>query len=264
MAGSGAEDAETRDDDGPPDGAQTRLYRDIARKLMDRINDGSYPVGGRLPAEREISAEFNVSRPTVREAIIALEVQGLVEVRLGSGAYVRRQAVSIEKPSFAVTGFELTEARLMFEGEAAALAATNISDDELDELSALIKRISVGDASAAEAADHEFHLLIARATRNVAIVQCIEALWALRQTSPDCVLLHARARSAKVKPVVKEHEAIIKALRTRDPASARRAMRAHLGAVIEHLLFATEEEAVERARREAQDTRARFTRSIVV
>jgi GntR family transcriptional repressor for pyruvate dehydrogenase complex len=69
---------------------QERLYQDLARRLMDELVSGRYDVGDRLPAERELSAQFNVSRPTVREAVIALEVQGLVEVRVGSGAYVKR------------------------------------------------------------------------------------------------------------------------------------------------------------------------------
>jgi DNA-binding FadR family transcriptional regulator len=262
MARRQDEGMKAQDGDGAPEASQDRLYRDIARRLMDRINDGSYPVGGRLPAEREISTEFNVSRPTVREAIIALEVQGIVEVRVGSGAYVRRQTAAAETPGFSVTAFELTEARLLFEGEAAALAATNISDEELTELSGLIGRIAGPDATAAEAADREFHMLIAHATRNAAVVGTIESLWNLRQTSPECALLHAKARTAMVKPVVEEHMAIVEALRSREPARARNAMRTHLGAVIEHLLFATEEEAIERAKQAAQDTRARFARSI--
>lgn len=263
MARKQDEDGKTPIGDGVPEGSQDRLYRDIARRLMARINDGTYPVGGRLPAEREISAEFNVSRPTVREAIIALEVQGVVEVRVGSGAYVRRQTSAAETPGFGVTAFELTEARLLFEGEAAALAATNISDEELAELAALVERIGKQHTTElAEADDREFHMLIARATRNAAIVRTIESLWNLRQTSPDCALLHAKARTAQVKPVIEEHMAVLDALRSREPVRARNAMRTHLGAVIEHLLFATEEEAIERAKQAAQDTRARFARSI--
>ena len=256
--------AKADDAAGAPGAVQDRLYRDVARRLMERINDGTYTVGGRLPAEREISAEFNVSRPTVREAIIALEVQGVVEVRIGSGAYVRQRTAPTQDPGFAVTAFELTEARLLFEGEAAALAATHITDKELAELYAVVKRIGEQDMTAAEDADYDFHMLIARATRNAAVVQTIEALWHIRQSSPDCALLHAKARTAQVKPVVKEHLAIVNALGSRDPATARNAMRTHLSAVIEHLLFATEEEAIERAKRAAKDTRARFARSMAM
>jgi DNA-binding FadR family transcriptional regulator len=244
-------------------GAPERLYREVARILTQRITDGTYPVGGRLPAEREISAEFNVSRPTAREAIIALEVQGLVDVRIGSGAYVRPGGGS-DVARFDVSAFELTEARLLIESEAAALAAVNISADELEELPRIVTAIERegGDPAVAEAADREFHLLIAGATRNAAVLHSVRSLWDLRQTSPECALLHAKARTAKVKPVVEEHMLIVDALCTRDPARARAAMRAHLGAVIEHLLFSTEEEAIQRVKKAAQDTRARFARAV--
>jgi DNA-binding FadR family transcriptional regulator len=244
-------------------GAPERLYREVARTLTQRIADGTYTVGGRLPAEREISAEFNVSRPTAREAIIALEVQGLVDVRIGSGAYVRPGGGG-DVAHFDVSAFELTEARLLIESEAAALAAVNISDDELEELPRIVTAIERegGDPVVAETADREFHLLIAGATRNAAVLHSVRSLWELRQTSPECALLHAKARTAKVKPVVEEHMIIVEALRTRDPARARAAMRAHLGAVIEHLLFSTEEDAIQKVKKAAQDTRARFARAV--
>ena len=239
-----------------------RLYQELARKMMRAIDAGTYKVGERLPAERELAVEYDVSRPTVREAIISLEVQGLVEVRLGTSAYVRRKPSQQDQPGFNVTAFELTEARLCFEGEAAALAATHITDEELDELDVLVRRIDRENRSenGKEKADHEFHLLIARATRNAAVLHTIESLWRLRLTSPECTLLFERARDAHVKPVVAEHTAIVKALRSRNPAKAREAMRAHMNAVMESLLFVTEERAVEAARRALQQTKARFGR----
>lgn len=246
---------------GPAGDAQDRLYQQLARKLFDELAAGNYAVGERLPAERDLAIEHNVSRPTVREAIIALEVQGLVEVRVGSGAYVRRIPGKTDAPGFHVTAFELIEARLVIEGEAAALAAAQISDAELDQLDKLVRQIDSenlrGDGM--EDADREFHLLIARSTRNTAILNAIEQLWQLRATSPDIALLLAKARGAKVKPVVEEHQVIAAALRTRDPAQARAAMRSHLIAVLDHLLFATEEAAVEQARNAVQTTRQRFS-----
>lgn len=244
---------------------QNRLYQELARQLVVAIETGCYAVGDRLPAERELASEFSVSRPTVREAIIALEVQGLVEVRVGSGAYVKQRPIEKGMSRFNVTAFELTEARLLFEGEAAALAATQITDAELKELEELVQDIAQGNNDGdGEVADREFHLLISRATRNAAIVKSIDELWELRSTSPECALLHEKARTAQVKPVVEEHKQILDALRSRDPARARAAMRGHLGAVIDHLLFATEERAVEEARRVAQTTRARYARSVAV
>ena len=76
-----------------------RLYQDLARKLIAELASGKFPVGSRLPAERELAQQYAVSRPTVREAVIALEVQGLVEVRIGSGAYVIALPASTSPPS---------------------------------------------------------------------------------------------------------------------------------------------------------------------
>lgn len=246
-----------------PEKAQDRLYQDLARSLMEELASGRYPVGARLPAERELATTYNVSRPTVREAIIALEVQGLVEVRVGSGAYVRRLPGQEDLPGFNITAFELTEARLLFEGEAAALAAVQATDEELDEIERLVEEIAHENqrADGSESSDREFHLAIAKATRNSAIYEAIEHLWDLRSTSPDAALLHEKARSANIKPVVDEHTAVLSALRARDPNAARNAMRAHLGQVIESLLFATEERAIEEARRTAQAKRARYTQA---
>ncbi len=128
-----------------PDKSQDRLYQDLARNLLEELASGKFPVGARLPAERELAAIYNVSRPTVREAMIALEVQGLVEVRVGSGAYVRRLPGKEDIPGFNITAFELTEARLIFEGEAAALAASQITDEELAEIAAAGRRHCAGE-----------------------------------------------------------------------------------------------------------------------
>jgi GntR family transcriptional regulator, hexuronate regulon transcriptional repressor len=242
---------------------QDRLYQELARKLMEALASKRYAVGDRLPAERELAAEHDVSRPTVREAIIALEVQGLVEVRVGSGAYVKRLPGKAEVPGFNITGFELTEARLLFEGEAAALAASQITDEELGVLERLVGDIARENQSAGgtEEADRAFHLAIARATRNTAVFETIEHLWDLRRTSPESALIHALARTANVKPVVDEHSAVLDALRAHDPHAARAAMRAHLSAVLDSLLFATEEKAVAAARHAVEAKRQRYLRA---
>ena len=242
---------------------QDRLYQDLARALLEELAAGRYPVGARMPAERELALTYSVSRPTVREAMIALEVQGLVEVRVGSGAYVRRLPGKGDIPGFNITAFELTEARLLFEGEAAALAAAQITGEQLTAVEALVAEIARENAQpgGAEAADRAFHLAIARATRNTAIFDAIEHLWDLRATSPEAALLHEKARTANIKPVVDEHTAVLEALRARDPAAARAAMRAHLAQVLDSLLFATEEKAVQEARRAAQAHRERYVRA---
>lgn len=241
-----------------------RLYQHLARQLINHLSSGRYAVGDRLPAERELSIEYNVSRPVVREALIALEVQGYIEVRVGSGAFVCARPDRSDRPEFAITAFELTESRIVFEGEAAALAAIHISDRELAELTSLVDRMDEENLlpEVTEHADRDFHLLIAGATRNAAIRMAIENLWRIRATSPECALLHKKARSAKVRPVVAEHRAILDALVSRDPTAARATMRGHLSAVMEHLLFTMEESAIEDARRTIASTSARYRATV--
>jgi GntR family transcriptional regulator, hexuronate regulon transcriptional repressor len=105
----------------------SRLYQAVAERLAKSIAAGDFKPGDRLPAERDLAEQFDVSRTTIREAIIALEIQGVVEVRIGSGVYVTKsqpkgKALPIEMD---IGAFELTEARLLLEGEVAALAAVN-------------------------------------------------------------------------------------------------------------------------------------------
>ena len=242
--------------------SQMRLYKDVAKTLMEEIATGVFPVGSRLPAERDLALQYKVSRPTIREAIIALEVRGLVEVRVGSGAYVCDAPGNERTETFDVSAIELTEARLLIEAETAALAATLVNDEELAELEEIVRQIEVEnlDPDGTEEADAAFHHAIAAITRNNALIDAVDRLWELRRTSPEAALLHEKARSANIKPVVDEHTRILDALRARDPAAARGAMRDHLGQVLESLLFATEERAIAAAKKSASARRELYSR----
>jgi DNA-binding FadR family transcriptional regulator len=246
--------------------ASKRLYEQVAEKLAAQIGSGAYGVGDRLPSERDLAAAFGVSRPTVREAVIALELDGLVEVKTGSGVYVTSQSPKSGAPGVTDIGpFELLEARKSIEGEAAALAAQRISDEELGALEALLAEMESEndhDVVMSEDADRRFHMTIARATQNSAMVAMVEMLWDVRNRSPQSVRFLEHVRAHGVKPIINEHAAIMRALRARDAKGARDAMRAHLSSVIEAVLEATEVEAVERARAAVAAQRERFTRKI--
>ena len=108
--------------------SQRRLYRRILDQMLILIDSGEFPVGGRLPPERELAERFKVSRPTVREAIIALEARGRVEVKTGSGIYVLPFNSGGDRYDASISAYELTEARALIEGEAAALAAVQSGD----------------------------------------------------------------------------------------------------------------------------------------
>lgn len=245
-----------------------KLYQQVARAVAEMIRSGAAGPGRRLPGERELAEQFKVSRPTVREAMIALEIQGLVESRHGSGIYVVGAPPPVQAEADLDVGpFELTEARRVVEGEAAALAAVSITDAEVKELEALLLDMAeeVGPIGRAlqgpgDRADRRFHMLIAEATRNSALVAAVEMLWDLRYRSALCREMLARARRAGDRPRIAEHRAIVEALAARDPGAARKALHDHLGRVIEGLLQATETEAVEKARQDVAGRRHALAR----
>jgi len=107
---------------------EKRLYQQIAERIKKQITQGTHPPGSRLPGERELAEQFEVSRLTIREAEIALQALGYINIKTGSGAYVLELAEREGQGLPNICAFELTEARLMFESEAAALAARHISD----------------------------------------------------------------------------------------------------------------------------------------
>ena len=124
---------------------EKRLYHRVADEIKKKINDGSYPPGSRLPGERELAEHFEVSRVTIREAEIALQALGYISIKTGSGVYVTDPSDQPVKGFPNISAFELTEARLMFESEAAALAASQVSDETLDHLQNLVDIMSSDD-----------------------------------------------------------------------------------------------------------------------
>jgi GntR family hexuronate regulon transcriptional repressor len=219
----------------------TKLYQQIARAIAAAIADGRYARGDRLPSERELAEYFSVSRPTIRDAMIALEFQGLVEARPGSGVYVAAPAAN-ETDEPGVSPLAIAEAQRLFEGEACALAAVCMTDDQLASLDVVLQEMS--QAEDTEKLERDFHLMIARGSRNAAIVSGIEDLWAMRPRM-----------SSPSEHWVNEHRQILAALRARDSKAARLALHAHFNRVIEGLLDLAEADAVERTRQKMAEQR---------
>jgi DNA-binding FadR family transcriptional regulator len=240
-----------------------RLYERVAADLRAALASGRYAIGDRLPSERDLATQHGVSRPTVREAVIALELDGMVEVRTNSGVYVAALAPSGGVPAQTdVGGFELLEARRLIESQVAALAAPRMTPDRLARLRALAIEMDEADLLSAEAADREFHIEIARATENSALVTTVAMLWDARSRSAQYRLLSEKVRAVGVAPRRSEHEAIVAALASADRDRAHAAMWDHLTRVIEALLEATEVEAIARARAEVDEKRRRARETI--
>ncbi len=241
--------------------AGKRLYHSVAERINELVRQGAYPPGSRLPGERDLAEELGVSRVTVREAQIALEAVGMLDIRVGSGVYVLRNSSEDASAMPDVGAFELTEARSAIESETAALAAAAITDEELDRLDEIVERMAAdtGPDSPLEAdADREFHLTIARATKNNAMLETVERLWRIRTEKPEVRQAYDSICEVNPERRLKEHKDIANALRKRDPERARKAMRTHFKCIIEAMLSATEARAIEEARRRTQESRERF------
>ena len=241
--------------------ADRRLFQNVAEQIMEMIQAGEFPPGSRLPGERELAERFGVSRVTIREAEIALQAMGKVRIRTGSGVYVTDSCAEDDLPS--VSAFELTEARSLFEAEAAALAAPIISEELLEKLDDLLQMMAseTEEDRFANEADREFHMTIASASGNAAITYVIKSLWRLRTEVPEVRAMHESICHHDGVARMEEHAEIVRALRARDPAAARAAMRRHFNRLLEVMLNAKEEREIEELRSRAAASRARFLMS---
>lgn len=238
-----------------------RMFWHIVEKIETLIDSGAYPPGSRLPPERELAETFEVSRPTIREAIIALEARQRVEVKTSSGVYVLEQPeATLETRT--VSAFELTQARALVEGEAAALAAMTISEEELRKLKETL--IAMEKGSNPEQADREFHFIISTATRNNAILLVVENFWKLRDTRPDIKNAYKNVCSQSDADRLKEHTDIYKALEARDSQAARTAMHHHFNRLINTLFAMSEAHALEEVRKKSNETRDLYSLSHLV
>lgn len=209
-----------------------RLYMKVAEQLRRLITNEVIKPGERLPSERELAEQLGVSRPTIREAMIALELSGVIEIRTGSGIYVSKQnsKKGIELEDKGVGPFEILEIRYLLEAEACALAAARISDEQLEALRQAIKEMEEEEkqSDASERADQKFHSIIAEASQNSAISSVVNWLWKLRNESDLSTMFLESIRKEGVHPSIDEHKKILHALEQRNPEKARLAMKDHI------------------------------------
>jgi GntR family transcriptional regulator, transcriptional repressor for pyruvate dehydrogenase complex len=207
-----------------------RLYQEIAMQIKAHIESGEFSVGSRLPAERELAQQLKVSRPSVREALIALEVEGLVEVKTGAGVFVCER----RRPFPPITSYEgpieIMLARSLIEGDIAARAATKMRNADIKELERIVKAMnpSPTDQELCLPSDRAFHLYIAEKAGNSVLVRFVAELFDARHT-PLSVQLGKHFEDARTWMLaVAEHHEIIKAFASRDSLAAKRAMERHL------------------------------------
>jgi DNA-binding FadR family transcriptional regulator len=212
-----------------------RLYEQVADQIGALIRAGEFAPGCRLPAERDLAKSLRVSRPVVREAMIALEIGGLIEVRIGAGAFVRDKPIAPAAPiSTGHSPSDILSARMLIEGETAALAAAHATPLDLAAMAAQQDEMIVERNAGREwrGADLGFHIAIARASDNAALTTVVERLWQ-EQHAPVFSLLSERVRLRdNWTATVRGHAAILAAIRSGKRRAAREAMRAHLTQVL--------------------------------
>jgi len=216
-----------------------RLYHQVADQIRHVIEQGGFAPGTRLPPERELALQLGVSRPSLREALLALEIQGRVEVRMGSGVYVCAAPAANASEALALgdSPTELMQARSMFEGSIISLALARVTKPGLERVKSCLDtmRQDVRRGQSSVEADRGFHVAIAEMTGNAVLARIVGELFDGRNSLLSERMTN-RAESARTwAAALREHEAIYQALEARDPQEAVAAMFWHLAASRERL-----------------------------
>ena len=215
---------------------RTKLYQKVVKQVQDIIRDGLLRPGDMLPPERELAERLQVSRGSLREAILALESMGLVEPRHGEGTVVRdlsaaplvNQLSVMLVQKRALVG-ELLEFRLMVEPTLAARAAANATEEEIIHLEEILSRqkakIDRGELAIEE--DSKFHYAIAQAARNSVVLKVLDLFMDYLRDSRE-LSLQVEGRPQRS---LNSHRRILNAIARKNPAAAEKAMRRHITAI---------------------------------
>ncbi len=212
--------------------------------LRNMITQKQYAVGDRLPPEREIADMLNVTRTLVREALIMLELEGLIEVRRGAGIYVINDSTIQPTPpsaSNAAGPFELLQARQLLESNIAEFAALQATREDIFKMRQALdleeKELASGAVNESENGDRNFHLAIAEATHNSMLVELFKQSWQWREDNVMWGQLHRHLVNTDYrKQWLGDHKKILASLIKKDARGAKLAMWQHLENVKQRLL----------------------------
>lgn len=213
-----------------------KIYEEIVEQLKEMLSTGELRPGDKLPAEREMSDSLGVSRASVREALTALEAIGILDIRPGEGTFVRETSMAETFwPLFLVLtvernpGNQLMEVRRVLETECAALAAVRATDDQVAKIADILRQMEKADSvTEAVAFDLKFHYAIAEAATNSIMLRIMNTVADLMHHTfrHDRESLYASDNHAG--QIISEHEAVLAAIRSRDPHLARARMLEHI------------------------------------
>ena len=216
-----------------------RLYQKVAADIATRIHAGEFKLDKRLPTERALAELLEVSRPTVREALLALEIQGLIEIRGGSGSYVRnapQSAIDIET-LFDVghSPTEIIDTRLLIEPRLAFIAAERATEQHIEAMREALKAgwqdyetQAKRSASFANDADGMFHGAITAVSENNLNKAIIRHLWKGLRSPLIKLMEHKADLEQHAELSLLDHESILRAIEGSNPEGAFSAMERHL------------------------------------
>lgn len=224
----------------------TKVYEQVIEQIKERIADRTLKKGDKLPSERELAEQLGISRASIREAIRSLEIIGLIESRQGEGNFIRN---SFQNSLFEPLSImfmlndckleEIFELRKVIEIETAALAARQVTDDELNDMIELINKMKISENEEERViCDAKFHYKIAQASRNFLIVNILNTV----STLMDSFIKDARKIIINNKhkdDIDFQHEQVWNALRNHNSEEAAEAMRKHMELINENLIVMT-------------------------
>jgi GntR family transcriptional repressor for pyruvate dehydrogenase complex len=220
---------------------RNRLTMAICRKMVDQMVNGDWLEGDRIPPERELCQKLGVGRSSLREAMKALELLGMIEMRVGEGTFICRRSDYLSHPIlWAIAGSgatepnELIEARMLIEVELAGLAATRSTSDDLKEIGVHLDEMesALDHSDTFLQADIAFHIAIGKAAHNRVL---LNSLHLIRNLMKQWVRTSLERNSVVAAKALDQHRAIFLAVAKRNPLKAREAMSAHLDAMAVHL-----------------------------
>lgn len=221
----------------------TKVYEQVINQIKTMIQDGTLKRGDKLPSERDLVEQLGVSRASIREALRVLEIVGLVECKQGEGNFIRStfqdslfEPLSIMFMLNECKLEEIFDLRKVMEIETAALAAKEVTDNELREMGDLINEMKLSeDEDERVKLDRNFHYKIAQASRNFLIVSILNTV----STLMDSFIKDARRNiiNNQHKDIIDEqHERVLNGLKNRNPGEAAEAMRIHMELINENLI----------------------------
>lgn len=213
------------------------LAQIVVETLTERLDDGIYPPGEKMPSSAELCEEFGVSRTVMREALASLKIAGRVVARQGSGVFVlQRDSRTIHFETGRIddirSALEILELRLGVEMQSVALAAARRTPEALAEIARafdVMNGLSSDDLEAEANADFGFHMAIAKATRNSHFPRLLEAL--MGEINSELLMKLRQSGSSRsnfVAKIKREHSMILAAITQGDEKGAQSALHTHL------------------------------------